>query len=251
MRNRVLFAWLLAASFVAWPLLALPQSGDQNRTLTVNGQSGRAPVIEADGHTYVDLEALARIANGSLALGGDQIVLIIPDSAAKPSADSAAEPPADSAAEPSADSAAEPSTDSEAEQPPADSAFSKSFMRAAIQELSVIREWRNSLKNAIDRSYPISDDWRSLYRGQAVDGLQRASVEATNDADRSALRLLTNEFNNMEALADKYLEKIEAVEYTPPDALKNDPMNQEILTCARSLASMISNGQFIGDGSCR
>jgi hypothetical protein len=199
-------------------------------------------VIEADGHTYVDLEALARIANGSLAFDDHQIILTIPDSTAEPSADSTAEPSADSAAEPSADSAAEPS---------ADSAFSKSFMKAAIDELSVIREWRNTLKNAIERSYPISDDWRSLYRGQAFDGLQRASVEATTDADRSVLQLLTNEFNNMEALADKYLEKSEAVEYTPPDAFKNDSMNLEILTCAGSLASMISNGQFIGDGSCR
>jgi hypothetical protein len=202
---------------VAWPLLALPQSVRQKRTLIVNGQSGRAPVIEADGHTYVDLEALARIANGSLAFDDDQIVLTIPA----------------------------PSTE-----PTADSVFSKSFMRAAIEELSVIREWRNALKNAIERSYPISDDWLSLYRNQAVDGLRRASVEATSDADRSALELFTNEFNNMEELAGKYLEKNEAVEYTPPDSLKDDPMHQRILTCARSLASMISNGQFVDDGSC-
>jgi hypothetical protein len=174
-------------------------------------------VIEADGHTYVDLEALARIANGSLVFHDDQIVLTIPASSTAPSADSA---------------------------------FSKAFMRAAIEELSVIREWRNALKNAIDRSYPVSDDWLSLYRDQAADGLRRASVEATTDADRSALELFTNEFNNMEELSGKYLEKNEAVEYTPPDALKDDPMHQRILTCARSLASMISGGQFVDDGSC-
>jgi hypothetical protein len=62
--------------------------------------------------------------------------------------------------------------------------------------------------------------------------------------------LFTNEFNNMEELAGKYMEKNEAVEYTPPDSLKDDPMHQRILTCARSLASMISNGQFVDDGSC-
>jgi hypothetical protein len=123
-------------------------------------------------------------------------------------------------------------------------------MRAAIEELSLIREWRNGLKNAIERSFPISDDWLSLDRNQAIDGLRRASVEATTDADRSALQLLTNEFNNMEELAGKYLEKSNAVEYTPPDSLKDDPMHQRILTCARSLASMISNGNFVDDGSC-
>jgi hypothetical protein len=220
MRNTVLFAWLLAASFVAWPLLALPQSGHQKqkRNLIVNDQSGRAPVIEADGHTFVDLEALARIANGSLVFQDDQIVLTIPASSTEPATDSA---------------------------------FSKAFMRAAIEELSLIREWRNALKNANERSYPISDDWLSLYREQAADDLQRASVEATTDADRSALELLANEFNNLEALADRYLEKSEAVEYTPPDAVKDDPMYQRILTCARSLASMISNGQFVDGGSCQ
>jgi hypothetical protein len=217
MRNTFLFAWLVAASFVALPLLALPQSARHTRTLIVNGQSGEAPVVEAGGHTYVDLEALARIANGSLAFHDDQIVLTIPASSAPPSADSA---------------------------------FSKAFMRAAIEELSVIREWRNSLKNAIERSYPINDDWLSLYRDQAADALRRASVEATTDADRSALQLFTNEFNNMDALADKYLENSEAVEYTPPDALKDDPMHQKVLTCARSLAAMISNGKFVDDGSC-
>jgi hypothetical protein len=218
MRNRVLFAWLLAASFVAWPLLAFSRSDHQKRTLVVNDQSGGAQVIEADGHTYVDLEALARIANGSLVFHDDQIILTIPASSPAPSADSA---------------------------------FSKAFMRAAIEELSVIREWRNALKNAIDRSYPISDDWLSLYRDQAADGLRRASVEATTDADRSALELFTNEFNNMEELSGQYLEKSNAAEYTPPDALKDDPMHQRILTCARSLASMISNGQFVDDGSCQ
>jgi hypothetical protein len=217
MRNRVLFTWLLAASLVALPLLAFPRPDHQKRTLVVNGQSGEASVVEASGRTYVDLEALTRIANGSLAFDDDQIVLIIPA----------------------------PSTERTA-----DSAFSKEFMRAAIEELSVIREWRNALKNAVERSYPITDDWVSLYRGQAADALQRASVEATADADRSALQLLTNEFNNMDALADKYLEKDEAVEYTPHDALKDDPTHQRILTCARSLAAMISNGRFSDDGSC-
>lgn len=219
MRNRVFFAWLglLAAFFVAWPLLALPQSVRQMRTLIVNGQSGEAPVVQAGGHTYVDLEALARIANGSLAFEDDQIVLTIPASSTEPTADSA---------------------------------FSKSFMRAAIEELSIIREWRNALKNGIEHSYPITDDWLSLYRGQAVDGLRRASVEATTDADRSALQLLTNELNNMEALAGKYMEKNEAVQYTPPDSLRDDPMHQRILTCARSLAAMISSGNFVDDGAC-
>src|SRR5260370_30609436 len=123
-------------------------------------------------------------------------------------------------------------------------------VRAAIEELSLIREWGNGLKNAIERSYPISDDWLSLYRNQAVDGLRRASVEATTDADRSALELFTNEFNNMEELAGKYMEKNEAVEYTPPESLKDEPMPQRVLTCATSPPSIIFNRPFVSYASC-
>jgi hypothetical protein len=217
MRNKFLWAWIAATPLVALPLLAFAQASRHQRTVTINGQSGEAPVIESDGHTYIDLETLARIANGSVAFQSDRIVLTLP-----------------------ASSAAQP----------ANSAFSKEFMKAAIEELSVIREWRNSLRNAIERSYPITDDWVSAYRSQAADGLRRASVEVTSDADRSALQLLTNEFNNMNSLATKYLETNNAREYIRPDALQDDAVYQRILTCARSLSSMISTGQFVDDSSC-
>jgi hypothetical protein len=217
MRNKSLWEWPVAISLVALPLLSFAQGSHRPRILIINGQSGEVPVIESDGHTYIDLETLARIANGSVAFQGDRIVVTLP-----------------------ASSAAQPVT----------SSFSKDFMRAAIEELSVIREWRNSLRNAIERSYPISDDWLSVYRSQAGDGLRRASVEATTEADRSALQLLTNEFNNMNSLANKYLETSNAREYIRPDALKDDAQYQKILTCARSLSSMISGGQFKDDASC-
>jgi hypothetical protein len=203
--------------FLALPLIALSQGAHKRRTLIVNGQSGEAPVIEADGHTYVNLETLARIANGSVAFQGNQIVLTIPASSPEESSDSA---------------------------------FSKDFMKAAIEELSVIREWRNALKNAIERSYPISEDWVSLYRNQAVDGLRRTSIEASTDADRSALQLLTNELDNINALSDNYLEKNDNREFIPSDDLKDDPTYQKILTCSRGLASMISSGQYVDDPSC-
>lgn len=215
MRKALLCAALVAMPLAAWPLLGLPQASHRKRTLVVNGQSGEAAVIEASGHTYVDVESLARISNGSIAFQNDQIVLTVPSS-----------------------STTQPN------------AFSKEFMRAAIEELSVIREWRNSLKNAIERSYPITDDWLSAYRSQAADDLRRASVEATTDADRSALQSLTNEFNNMKTLADKYLETSNARDYIAPDAFNDDALYQKILTCARALGSMISNGQFVDDGSC-
>lgn len=46
----------------------------------MNGQPGRAPVIQLHGRSYVDVEALARLTNGSLSFKGDQITLTLPAS---------------------------------------------------------------------------------------------------------------------------------------------------------------------------
>ncbi len=41
------------------PVLALSQAGQESRTLIVNGQPGQVAVVQMNGHSYVDLEALA------------------------------------------------------------------------------------------------------------------------------------------------------------------------------------------------
>jgi len=52
------------------PVLALSQAAQDIRTLIVNGQSGQVSVVQISGRSYVDLEALARVANGSLGFNG-------------------------------------------------------------------------------------------------------------------------------------------------------------------------------------
>jgi hypothetical protein len=76
------------------------------------------------------------------------------------------------------------------------------------------------------------------------------SVAASTDSDRDALKLLTNEFDNMQELNDKILELRKSMDYISPDTLINDPLDQRILTCAHFLASMAAGGQFQDDGSC-
>jgi hypothetical protein len=39
--------------------------------------------------------------------------------------------------------------------------------------------------------------------------------------------------------------------YIDPDSLKSDSLDQKIVTCARSLASMATANQFVDDGSCQ
>jgi hypothetical protein len=226
MREKSRRGWLILLVLLSVPRLALSQAVEQSRTLIVNGQSGQVKVMKVDGRSYVDLESLARIANGTLGFRGNQITLTLPSSAAGRA------------------SAAAPSS------PPANSGFSKEFLRASIEEMAVVREWRSALVNCIENNYPVQEGWVERYRGQASASLGIASVAASTDSDRSAAQLLRNEFDNMKALSAKLLAARQAAEFVSPENLKDDPLNQNVLTCARSLASMAVGGQFVDDASC-
>jgi len=112
MRRKLWRGWLILRVLVIVPELARAQAVEQSRTLIVNGQSGQVKIMELDGRSYVDLEALARIANGTLGFSGSQITLTLPRSA------------------PGTESAAAPS------RLPANSGFSKEFLRASIEEMA-------------------------------------------------------------------------------------------------------------------
>jgi len=67
---------LLCFIFVAG-MPAFPQA-QQNGTLIVSGQPGQTPVVQINGKTYVDVEALARLTNSSLSFKGNQVILTPP-----------------------------------------------------------------------------------------------------------------------------------------------------------------------------
>lgn len=226
MRKRPFSKWLMLAAFLALPILALSQATQQNLTLIVNGRPGSAAVVQLNGRSYVEIEALARVASGSLSFKGNQITLTLPAST----------------------TSAAPATSPTAE--PANQGFSKEFLRAGIEEMAAIREWRSVLTNAVQHGYPITEDWLTVYRGQAAKSLTLASVAVTTDSDRDALRLLTNEFDNMQKLSNTILESRKSMDYISPSTLKDDPLDQKIMNCAHSLASMAAGRQFQDDGSC-
>jgi hypothetical protein len=133
---------------------------------------------------------------------------------------------------------------------PASSGFSKDFLKAGIEQMSAVREWRTALENAVQRGFPVTEEWVGAYRDQAVRNLRLASVAASTDSDHRVIPLLTNEFNNMKKLTDRFLGANKSRTYVPLDALKGDALDQKILACARSLASMAASGEFVDDGSC-
>ena len=228
MREKFVNRRLVLAVVLALIERVVSQTVPQSQTLVVNGQAGQVAVMLVDGRSFVDLEALTRLANGSLSFKSNRITLTLPGSdAGAPAADPSSSPPADG--------------------------FSKDFVKAGIEEMTVIREWRSALANAVQNGYPVTAASVAGYRNQATANLRLASVAASTDSDRQALQLLTNELDNMQKWNDKILQArkdMDAAKYMSPDALNNDPLFQKILNCAHSLAAMASSGVFVDDGSC-
>ena len=72
---------ILQLSLALILLLSLSAFAQQNLTLIVAGQPGQIPIVQINGKSYVDIEALARLTNSSLSFKGNNVILTPPDSA--------------------------------------------------------------------------------------------------------------------------------------------------------------------------
>jgi hypothetical protein len=205
------------------PLLVLV--AEQTSSLLIEGTQGQAKVIQVQGKNYVEIDELAQVTGGSLRFVGNQIILTLP-----------------------ATTDASLHTDAPTSKP---AGLSRPFLSAGIETMREILEWHAALKNGIERGYPLSDTWFGNYRRQIQANLKHAEAAATTDADQKALPLLTNEFNTMSALTDKYLQITVSRDYLARDSLNSDPLDNKLLTCWHSLESMASSNQFFDDGACR
>jgi hypothetical protein len=232
MRRRESLACLLSTLFLVVPEIGLSQNVNQSRTLIINGQSTGVPVIQVNGRSYVDLEALANAVNGSLSSAGTQIAFSVPLASA------AGVPTAPAAM--AASSAA----------PPSNPGFSKGFLNAGIEAAATLREWHTALASAIQNGYPVTAGVITPYRAQATINLRLVSTAVSTDSDRNAYQLLSNEFQNMVKLTDKYVAARANMNYISPDALQNDDLNRRFVACGHSLGAMAASGQYVDDGSC-
>ena len=222
MRSHSKKIWRAVTAISGLTVLAVSLLAQSSSSLIIAGQPGSAKIIQVSGRNYVAVDDMARLVNGSISFNGNQIVLALPGSASDGSAP-----------------------------PTAPTGFSKDFVTAGIEAMAQMREWHAALKNAIQRGVPLSDDWLSAYRNQTQQAVRLAAVAASTPADKSAVPFLNNEFNNMRALTDKYLQMAKSMTYIDPDSLDNDPLDQKIRACGHSLASMATANQFIDDGSCQ
>ena len=222
MRATTFNIWFDVPIVLALPFIMSAQapSPPQSQILLVNGQAGKTTVVHVNGRTYIDVEAVAQVGNGSFAIKDNQITLVIP-------------PP-----------------NSAAPGQPTNPGFSKDFLSAAVESIAAVREWRTAIATAIQNSISVTDDWVSVFRGRASDALRQTSVAAVSPTDRAALQLFTSENNNMQKWSDQIIAARAKLQYMSPAEVGSDPLFQQILTCSHSLAAMVGSGQYQDEPSC-
>lgn len=92
------------------------------------------------------------------------------------------------------------------------------------------------------------------HQNRAADSVALASAAASTDSDRRGLELLRNEFNNVQAWSEKFIEartSLSATNLTISEgALNNDEEAQKIIRCGQFLAQMFADGTFQDDAAC-
>jgi hypothetical protein len=229
MNEKTRSVWVVAAVAMFVVMVGLVQAAQQGTVLVLSGYTETVPVMQVNGKNYVNVEALARATNGSMSFNGNQIVLTLP--AAGSGGGAAASQQAAPAASQNA-------------------GFSKEFLTAAIEEMSTLREWHSALASAIANGFPVTGELVGPYQAQAVTNLRLMQVAVSTQSDQGAAQLISNAYQKMKQLSDKYVAKRANLEFVGPNALKNDPLDQSLIACGKSLRSMAGSGQFVDDGTC-
>jgi hypothetical protein len=198
-----------------------------DRELFVNGKPA-GTVTQVGGHSYIDIDTVAQITNGTVTVQPDRILLNIP--------------------------VHEPGSNANAEPTPAQvMSLSKEFARTAIAELAEMREWRGAIGTILTYGAPVVGTWPQDYHDRAEADLAQVAVAATTAGDQDALGLLRNEFGNLSQWASGIVstrQSMNATNTVNPNYMQNDPALAKITNCNSFLSSMLVSGVFADDPSC-
>lgn len=204
---------MMLVAVLMLPLLVLV--AQETSALLVEGQHGQARVIQVQGKNYVEVEGLTRVTGGSMRFVWNQIVLTLPGSGDTPS-----------------QAAPAPTV-----------GLSKPFLGAGIETMREILEWHAALKTGIERGYPLSDVWFGNYRRQIQSSLKQTEAVGSTDTDQKAFPLLTNEFNNMNMLTDKYVRLSVSTVLWSTSGQRSQSVS-EVLRIAPEYAAMLTFGRL-------
>jgi hypothetical protein len=191
-----------------------------DKQLLVNGKSTNAVVLQVGGHSYIDIEVLAQITNGSVKFEKNQIVLIIPNS------------------------------NFDANSPQATPALSKD---AGIATLAEMKEWKGVLGTMVTFGLAADGSWGQIYHERAQTSLQQATVAASTNSDHNALQLLGNQFANLAKWESAFLAERQnhnGARSVAPNSLQNDPVLTKFSNFGKFLTTMLGSGIFADNPSC-
>jgi hypothetical protein len=227
-KNHGMLSYVTLAGFILSLAGILLAQTPPDRTLFVNGKPA-GTVTQVGGHSFIDIDTVAQITNGTVTVEPNRILLNIP--AREASSNSNASPP-----------------------PPSQSLLlSKEFARAAIAELSEMREWRGAIGTILTYGVPVVGTWPQDYHDRVQTDLAQVAVAASTAGDQDALRLLNNEFANLSQWASDIVAARQAMNATKtvdPNYLQNDPGLAKISSCYSFLSSMLVSGVYSDNPSC-
>ncbi len=223
--------WCLGRSVVLAVFLMLSGSGfaqnaTEKKTLVLNGHAADGAVVQIAGHSYVEVDAIARMLNAAISFEPGRVIITVP--------------PADAGATP------------ERVAP----GLSKEFARAGISALAEMWEWKGAIASAI-RSGVAGGNWLAPWlkdhRARAEESLSQASLAAKTDADQKALQLIRNEFANLaqwDSNTQATILSLNGEQTVNPAAAQNDPLLAKISECGSFLNGMLVGVEFTDSPSC-
>jgi hypothetical protein len=200
------------------------QSDVQELTLVLNGHTGQILVYRINGQSFVDVEALARIGQGSATVEKGELVLTLPATVASAPAGAPIEK------------------------------MTRDFKTAALKDLAIIKDWHTTIAHALQRGVPGDGSRLVVFHDRAAEGLHLATVDASTHSDQESLRLLTNHFNQVDRWNRRLVDARKSMStghYSmSADALERDSEYQAIAHCSQFLSAMLAGNKYEDNNSC-
>jgi hypothetical protein len=225
-------------AFLVLSATGAAQAQAKGSDFAVAGRPGEAHLLQLNGKSYVEVEALARLTGGALSFKDNRTTLTLPPYEPLAVATRQAQAPPAQAPQP------------QAPQTQAKTGLSRTFVQASIEEMSVIREWRIGIVGAVQSNIPVSEDWAAAQHRQAEKNQALASAAVSTEDDRKALTMLSAELDSMQKLSDLYLALRTRSTAMSPDRFDNTPLEEQILNCARGFVSMTESREFQDQPAC-
>jgi hypothetical protein len=133
--------------------------------------------------------------------------------------------------------------------------LSPGFDIAALNAVTRMQVAERRIAYAIKMSFPLAEYWIQSDIDTIDESLRLAASSIRNDADREALLQLEEQSDRLRTWADWLLDQNRQLRlakyYVTPSALDNDERFQDIVSCTRSLMSMLASGKVSPSDPCR